>query len=90
MSLTRLGHAGPVTDYVLEVRYGDDEPPTRVGLANCDADEAETARQALVKQVEHALAIEAPVVYSDATEDDPEAGVPIDPTKVTSVDLVEA
>ena len=78
-----------MTDYVLHVNYGDDEPPTQVPLPGCTADDAEVARQSLLREIEHALAIEAPLIYSGATDDDPETGVPIDPTRVTSVDLVD-
>jgi hypothetical protein len=75
--------------YALEVHFGDDEPTVRIQLPGHDADDAEVARQTLLRDVEHALQIEAPLIYSAATEDDPQAGQPIDPTKVTSVDLVE-
>jgi hypothetical protein len=75
--------------YVLEVRYGADESPVRIGLPGHDADAAEVKRQALVTEIEHALEIDAPLIYSDATADDQQAGVAIDPGRVTSVDLVE-
>jgi hypothetical protein len=75
--------------YVLEVHFGDDEPTIKVELPDYSADEAEVARQSLLRDIEHALQLEAPVVYSAATDDDPEAGEAIDPTKVTSVDLVD-
>jgi hypothetical protein len=78
-----------VTDYVLQVNYGDGEPPTRVALPGCSADDAEVARQTLLREIEHALSIEAPLIYSGATDDEPETGAPIDPTRVTSVDLVD-
>ena len=75
--------------YALEVHFGDDEPTVQVELPGYSADDAEIARQSLLRDVEHALQIEVPLIYSAATEDDPQAGQPIDPTKVTSVDLVE-
>jgi hypothetical protein len=78
-----------MSDYVLEVHYGDDEPPVRIELTGCSPDDAETERQSLVTEIEHALQIEAPLIYSKATGDRPHAGTPIDPTRVTSVDLVE-
>lgn len=78
-----------MSHYVLEVRYGADEPPVRIELAGYDADAAELKRQELVTEIEHAVDIEAPVIYSDATDDAREAGVAIDPVRVTSVDLVE-
>lgn len=74
--------------YALDVRYGEDET-VRVPLPDLDADQAELARQSLLREVEHALALEAPVVYSGATDADPQAGVPIDPNRVTEVDLIE-
>lgn len=75
--------------YVLEVHFGDDEPTVRVRLPGRTADEAELARQTLQRSIEHALQVEAPLVYAEATDADPQAGEPIDPTKVTSVDLIE-
>jgi hypothetical protein len=75
--------------YQLEVHFGDDEPTVRIELPGHSPDDAEVARQTLLHDIEHALQIEAPLIYSGATEDDPQAGKPIDPTKVTSVDLVE-
>jgi hypothetical protein len=75
--------------YQLEVHFGDDEPTIRIELPDYSADDAEIARQTLLRDVEHALQIEAPLIYSAATDDDPQAGEPIDPTRVTSVDLVE-
>lgn len=75
--------------YELEVHFGDDEPTVRVALPGYSADDAEVARQTLLRDVEHALQIEAPLIYAEATDDDSQAGPAIDPTKVTSVDLVE-
>jgi hypothetical protein len=75
--------------YQLEVHFGDDEPTVRIELPGYDADAAEVARQSLLREVEHALQIEAPLIYAAATDDDPQAGEAIDPTKVTSVDLVD-
>jgi hypothetical protein len=79
-----------MSDYELEVHYGEDEPPVRIPMADCDADDAEAARQALRKRIEHAIDLEAPLVYSEATDDHPDAGIAIDPTRVTSIDLVES
>jgi hypothetical protein len=75
--------------YVLEVHFGDDEPTVRVELPGYSDDDAEVARQTLLRSVEHALQVEAPLIYSAATDADPQAGEPIDPTKVTSVNLIE-
>lgn len=77
-----------VSDYVLQVHYGEQDPPVRIPLRGVTADDAEVRRQALVTELEHAREIEAPLVYSDATVAAPEAGVPLDPTRVTGVDLV--
>ena len=78
-----------MNNYVVEIHYGDGEPPVRIELRDYDADAAELKRQTLVAEIEHALEIEAPLIYSDATDADREAGAAIDPTRVTSVDLVE-
>ncbi len=77
-------------DYVLQVNYREDEEPLRITLHGCSPDDAEVAHQALETEIEHARAMNAPVLFSGvATGDDPDAGVPIDPARVTGVDLVE-
>jgi hypothetical protein len=79
--------ADAMSDYALQVNYGDGEPAVRIGLGGCGPDDAETAREALIQEIEHAVEIEAPLMSwapSDAAEP-----VSIDPVKVTSVDLVE-
>lgn len=76
-----------MSDYVLEVRYGEDNEPVQVRLNGFNPDDAEIARQSLVTQVEHAVTIEAPEIRPDLGELDPD--VTIEPARVTSVDLVE-
>lgn len=78
-----------MSDYALEVHYSEADPPVVLPLPGCDADAAETARQAIVKRIEHAIELRVPRIYSGATGEHPEAGVPIEPGRVTSVDLVE-
>ena len=78
-----------MSDYALEVHYGDGEPPVRIELPGCRAEDAETARESLIQEIEHAVEIDAPLMYWAPTDSDPKAGVPIDPAKVTSVDLIE-
>jgi hypothetical protein len=79
-----------MADYVLEVHDGEDEPPLRIELNGYSADDAETERRALATEIDHAVEIEAPLIYSGTTGSDPDSGVPIDPTRVTSVDLLDA
>ena len=79
-----------MSDYVLEVHFGDGEPTVRIDLPGLGPDDAETARESLAHEIEHALEIEAPLMYWSPAGTSAEAGVPIDPAKVTSVDLVEA
>lgn len=76
--------------YVILVHYGEGEPPVTVPVPTDDPEAAETRRQALVKEVDHALEMDAPVIYSDATGSDPQVGVPIDPRRVTTIELVDA
>jgi hypothetical protein len=78
-----------MSKYALEVHYGDGEPPVRIELPGYRVDDAETARESLIQEIEHAVEIEAPLMYWATTDADPQAGVPIDPSKVTSVDLIE-
>ncbi len=77
-----------MSDYALHVNFGTDEEPLRLTLTDYRPSDAETARQALERRIEHAIELDAPVVFSAATDDDPQAGVPIDPHRVTGVDLV--
>jgi hypothetical protein len=76
-----------MSDYVLEVHYGEDDEPVRVPLVDCDPDDAEVERQALVSRIEHAHDINAPEIF--ATDTPPGSDIAIDPARVTSVDLVE-
>jgi hypothetical protein len=78
-----------MSEYALEVHYGGGEPPIRIELPGCRAAEAETARESLVQEIEHAVEIEAPLMYWAPVDSDPGVGAPIDPAKVTSVDLIE-
>jgi hypothetical protein len=84
-----VGDADGMSDYALEVHYGDGEPPVRIDLPGYRAEEAETDRESLIQEIEHAVEIEAPLMYWAPTDSDAKAGVPIDPAKVTSVDLIE-
>jgi hypothetical protein len=77
-----------MSDYALEVHYGDGEPTVRIELPGCAADDAETARESLIQEIEHAVEIEAPLMSWSPTGSDAE--VAIDPAKVTSVDLIES
>jgi hypothetical protein len=73
-----------MSDYVLEVHYGEGADPIRIALHGCTPEEAEVARQDLAQEIEHAVEIEAPMMYSDLATD-----IAIDPARVTRVDLVE-
>jgi hypothetical protein len=75
-------------DYVLRVRY-DDEIAAEIPLRDCDPGDAETERQALAKEIEHAVELDAPLVYTSARAADPDKKVSIDPARATSVDLVD-
>jgi hypothetical protein len=77
-----------MTDYALEVQYGDGEPPIRIELPGYRAEDAETAREALIQEIEHALEIEAPLMNWAPADD--QAVAYINPARVTGVDLIEA
>ena len=78
-----------MSGYALEVQFGDGEPTVRIDLPGYRAADAETARESFAREIEHALEIEAPLMYWSPSNSDAETGVPIDPVKVTSIDLVE-
>jgi hypothetical protein len=73
--------------YLLQVNYGEDETPVRIALRDCTPDDAEAERQALVKQIEHAIDLTAPLIYTSAHTPDPDAKISIDQGRVTGVDL---
>jgi hypothetical protein len=78
-----------MSGYQLEVHFGDGEPTVRIGLPGYGPADAETARETLLHEIEHAIEIEAPLMYWAPANADAEAGQPIDPVRVTSVDLTE-
>jgi hypothetical protein len=78
-----------MSDYVLVVRYGDGEPPIRIELPGCRVQDAETARESLIQEIEHAVEIEAPLMSWAPADSGWGAGAQIDPAQVTSVDLIE-
>lgn len=79
-----------MSDYALEVKYGDGEPTVRIELPGCPVEEAATARESLIQEIEHAVEIEAPLMTWAPDNADPESGAEINPARVTSVDLIES
>lgn len=76
-----------MSDYLLEIRYGETDAPVQLRLAGCTPEEAENKRQAIVRELEHALSMHAvPVALHDLDSDLP-AGVTVDPGRVTDVEL---
>jgi hypothetical protein len=73
-----------MTSYVLRVNYGETESVDVP--VECDPDDAETLRQALVSRIEHAHQLEVPEI--SAGDDGAAAQIALDPARVTSVDLV--
>ena len=76
-------------DYVLQVNYHAGEEPLLIELHGYSPGDAETAHQALETEIEHAKSVNAPVVFSRSTDEHPDAGIPIDPSRVTGINLVE-
>jgi hypothetical protein len=79
-----------MSNYALEVHYGDGEPTVRIELPGCSADEAEIARESLIQEIEHAVEIEAPLMTWAPSNSDQAAGAEINPARATSVDLINA
>lgn len=84
------GHTHRMGDYLLQVNYHEGDEPVLIPLSGYGPDEAETAHQALETEIEHAKTMHAPVVYSRSTVEEPTAGVPIDPSRVTGINLIAA
>lgn len=78
-----------MSDYVLQVNYHQGEEPVRITLHDHSPDEAELAHQAIETEIEHAKLLHAPVIFSGGIDGDPTSGVPIEPARVTGVDLLE-
>jgi hypothetical protein len=78
-----------MSGYAVVVQFGDGEPPTRIELPGYGAADAETARESLAHEIEHALQIDAPLMHWAPTASDAQTRVSIDPVKVTGVDLIE-
>jgi hypothetical protein len=85
-----VGDAQGMSNYALEVHYGDGEPTVRIELPGCSADEAEIARESLLQEIEHAVEIEAPLMTWAPENSDQAAGAEINPARATSVDLIDA
>jgi hypothetical protein len=75
--------------YLLRIHYADRDEPIVIKLSDCGPAEAEVERQALAKQIERAAEIEAPLLYPDSP-DGVGSAIPLDPARVTAVDLVDA
>lgn len=89
MIACRRGQTNGMSDYVLEIRYGEDEPPVQVELSSCTPEEAEDKRRALVEEFEHAIEMHAPPLSLHDIDADLPAGVHVDPARVTDVLLVD-
>ena len=76
-------------DYVLQVNYQAGEEPLLIDLHDYSPGDAETAHQKLESDIEHAKTMHAPVVFSRSTADHPEDGVPIDPARVSGINLID-
>lgn len=76
-------------DYVLQISYGEDDPPVHVPLTDISPDDAETKRQALTHALQNGVDMHAPPVSLDALDADLPAGIVVDPTRVTDVALID-
>jgi hypothetical protein len=84
-----VGQSDTMSDYVLQVNYHQGEEPVRITLHDHSPNEAEIAHQAIETEIEHAKQLHAPVIFSGGIDGDPTSGVPIEPARVTGVDLLE-
>lgn len=77
-----------MSEYVLQIKYGEDEAAVRVPLSGCSPDKAEVKRQALVHALQSGVDLHAPPVSLHALDADLPADVTVDPTRVTDVALL--
>ena len=78
-----------MADYVLQIKYGEDEEPVRVPLVGCSPEDAEVKRQALVHAVQNGVDMHAPPVPLQQLDADLPADVTVDPTRVTDIALLD-
>jgi hypothetical protein len=78
-----------MSDYVLQITYGDDEPAVHVPLRGCSPEDAETKRQALVHALQNGVDMHAPPVSLHDLDADLPEGIEVDPGRVTDVALVD-
>ena len=75
---------------MLEIRFGDGEQTVLVPLPGCTPEQAETKRDAVAQELEHAVEISAPLVSLHDIDPDLPEGIAVDPSRVVEVDLVDA
>jgi hypothetical protein len=77
-------------DYVIEVRYGNGEPPLRVPLGGFSAEDAEIERAYVAREIDHAREIESPLMLTELQSGPLEEHIAIPVDGVVSVDLLDA
>jgi hypothetical protein len=78
-----------VSDYVLEIRYGQGEPPVQARLSGCTPEEAESKRQAVARHLDHAIEMHSPPISLHDIDADLPEDVEVDPTRVVDVALID-
>ena len=77
-------------DYVIEVRYGDGREPLRIPLHDVSPEDAETDRQQVAHEIEHARELGAPCMIDELSAGPLGERVEIPVEGAVEVDLVDA
>lgn len=75
--------------YEIVIHLRDSAEPTRIPMPGVPEDEAEADRRALIYDLEEARSAEVPIVAVRTRSGFPQEPVPLDPHRVTEVDLIE-
>lgn len=85
-----MGHALDMPDYVIEVRYGTGQDPVRIPLTDVSPEDAETDRQQIAHEIEHARELGSPCLIDQLSAGPLPEHIEIPVDGAVEVDLVEA
>ncbi|HJQ44011.1 MAG TPA: hypothetical protein VJ831_13060 [Jatrophihabitantaceae bacterium] len=77
-------------DYAIEVRYGNGQPTVRIPLSGVTPDEAETDRQLVAHEIEHARELGSPCLIDELRSGPLAERIELAVDGAVEVDLVEA
>ena len=82
-------HAGIVADYEIVIHLRDSAEPLRVPLPGVSEHDAEAEREALIYDLDEARLAEVPLLAVQTKKGFPRDPLPLDPHRITEIDLIE-